>query len=156
MSARGRRGARLAVAVVLALTLPGCGPGEDDGGVPPETTTEPSMTPSTAAPEPTAGPTTGRPGHATSGTDPAAVAARDLAERLGVAVEEVTVLRVTDVTWRDGALGCPQPGMAYTQALTRGQVIELGAQDRTYSYHSAPGREPFLCERPQPPLRTDT
>ena len=38
----------------------------------------------------------------------------DAAERVGVAPDQVKVLSVESVTWSDGSLGCPEPGMMYT------------------------------------------
>ena len=72
----------------------------------------------------------------------------DLAERLGVPVDDVTVVSSEEVTWPDSSLGCPQPGMMYAQVLTDGSRILLSAGGRTYEYHSGGHRPPFLCETP--------
>ncbi|GAA1532366.1 hypothetical protein [Kribbella lupini] len=72
----------------------------------------------------------------------------DLAERLGVPVDDVTVVSSEEVTWPDSSLGCPQPGMMYAQVLTDGSRILLSAGGRTYEYHSGGHRAPFLCETP--------
>lgn len=85
--------------------------------------------------------------------DAAAAAVRDLATRLGVPHDRASVVRVVAVTWRDGSLGCPRPGMLYSQALVDGLLIELEVDGTTYEYHSGRGRAPFLCEHPEPPLR---
>ena len=45
---------------------------------------------------------------------------KDLAQRLGIADELVVLSGARHVTWRSGALGCPDPGMNYTQALVPG------------------------------------
>jgi hypothetical protein len=86
----------------------------------------------------------------------AADAVADLAARLGVEPGEVTVVRDEAVTWRDGSLGCPVPGMAYTQALTPGRLVVLEAAGRTVEYHAGGRRGLFLCESPEPPLETTT
>lgn len=78
-------------------------------------------------------------------------AKEDLAQRLDIAVEAIEVVQVEEVTWRDGSLGCPQPGMAYTQALVNGTRIKLEANGQIYHYHSG-GGAPFLCENPEEPL----
>lgn len=72
----------------------------------------------------------------------------DLADRLGIEVEEVSVLRVEEVTWRDGSLGCARKGMAYTQALVDGQRIVLAVDAKEYEYHSGGRTEPFYCDHP--------
>ena len=84
--------------------------------------------------------------------DPVALARADLADRLGVAPETIELVERSEVTWRDGSLGCPQPGMAYTQALVNGSRIVLRHGGVDYHYHSGRGRGPFYCANPQPPL----
>ncbi len=77
-----------------------------------------------------------------------ATARADLARRLGVPVEQIEVLEARSVTWPDGSLGCPQPGMRYTQVLVDGALIRLLAGGKVYEYHSGGSRAPFLCEQP--------
>jgi hypothetical protein len=78
----------------------------------------------------------------------------DLAGRLGVDPGEVRVVSVEEVTWPDGSLGCPQPGMMYPQVLTDGTRIALEAGGKRYEYHAGGPRGPFLCEDPQHPQPT--
>ncbi|WP_065569727.1 hypothetical protein [Microbacterium oleivorans] len=51
------------------------------------------------------------------------------------------------VDFSDGSLGCPQPGMAYTQAIVEGYRVVVRADDRTFDYRFGTGDEPRLCER---------
>ncbi|NNC91548.1 MAG: hypothetical protein HKN80_03550 [Acidimicrobiia bacterium] len=81
---------------------------------------------------------------------PAAIA--DLAERLNVDATTIEVLDAREVTWRDGSVGCPSRGLAYTQAEVPGYLVVLRAGDTSYRYHAADARAPFLCETPQTPL----
>jgi len=76
------------------------------------------------------------------------IAIDDLAARLGVDPGEITTLSAVLVVWPNGALGCPQPGMQFTQVPVDGSVIELGAGGRVYRYHSGGSRTPFLCDQP--------
>jgi hypothetical protein len=80
-----------------------------------------------------------------------ALAVTDLASRLGIPETDIEVLSEENVTWRDGSLGCPRPGMMYTQALVEGSRIVLRAGGRDYSYHSGAGKPPFYCEDPVSP-----
>lgn len=80
-----------------------------------------------------------------------ALAVTDLASRLGIPEGNIEVLSEENVTWRDGSLGCPRPGMMYTQALVEGSRIVLRAGGRDYSYHSGAGKPPFYCEDPVSP-----
>ena len=79
---------------------------------------------------------------------PAEVAKADLVKRLGVDPGQVTVVSSEEVTWQDGSLGCPEPGMHYTQALVNGTRTVLEAGGKQYHYHSGGARPPFLCENP--------
>ncbi len=77
----------------------------------------------------------------------AEAARADLAGSLDVEVEDVAVTSAMYVTWNDGSLGCPQPGMAYTQALVDGALVTLEHAGTTYDYHQA-GDQLFLCKSP--------
>ncbi len=80
-------------------------------------------------------------------------ATADLSKRLGVDAAAVTVVSSDEVTWPDGSLGCPEPGMRYTQALVPGNRTILEVDGKQYHYHSGGHRAPFLCEHPQSPTR---
>jgi hypothetical protein len=75
-------------------------------------------------------------------------AIQDLANRLNIASEEITLVDVVEVIWRDGSLGCPKPGMMYTQALVEGRRIRLSVGETVYHYHSSKRGRPFLCDSP--------
>ena len=75
----------------------------------------------------------------------------DLAASLGVDAGEVEVVSVEEVTWRDGSMGCPRPGMMYPQVLTNGTRVVLEYDGKRYEYHSGGRRSAFLCENPEPP-----
>jgi hypothetical protein len=74
-------------------------------------------------------------------------AEEDLAQRLSTQVDQIELLEVAAVVWPDGGLGCPHPGVVYTQVPRDGLLIRLRVGKRTYHYHSGGGRSPFLCER---------
>lgn len=84
--------------------------------------------------------------------DPVAQAMTDLSQRLGVAMDDIEPLSLLEVTWRDGSLGCPQAGMAYTQALVAGQQLILSVNDEEYHYHSGKDGVFEYCSDPVPPL----
>ena len=75
------------------------------------------------------------------------LAIADLADRLGDDVL-IEVLVAHELTWPNGALGCPQPDTSYTDALVDGYRIELDADGVVYHYHGAVGEAPFFCENP--------
>ena len=75
-------------------------------------------------------------------------AQQDLSRRLAVPADQIELVEVRDVVWPDKGLGCPQPGMAYTQVQVDGLLIRLRVGGHVYEYHSGGSRPPFLCEQP--------
>jgi hypothetical protein len=75
-------------------------------------------------------------------------ATEDLAGRLNIPAEQIQLIDIASVVWSDGSMGCPQPGMFYTQALVEGLRIRLGVGERIFHYHSGRNQPPFLCENP--------
>ncbi|HVK32022.1 MAG TPA: hypothetical protein VM845_05910 [Burkholderiaceae bacterium] len=62
----------------------------------------------------------------------------DAARRGGGDAALWRVERIEAVTWPDGALGCPQPGRLYTQALIPGHRVQLSAPGRApLTYHTS-------------------
>ncbi len=123
--------------IVLAIALTACG-ADPTAGV--ETTTT----------RPTASTTTEIGTTTMPTTEPeqlpiVAPARVDLADRLGVEPEDLEVVTAETVTWPDGSLGCPEPGMSYTQALVDGSKVVLQHEDRVYVYHAGSDDQPFLC-----------
>ncbi len=79
--------------------------------------------------------------------DQIALAKADLQGRLKtLKAEDIRVLSAVEVTWNDGSLGCPQPGMMYTMALVPGYRIVLESGGVPYDYHGAKTGKPRLCE----------
>lgn len=78
-------------------------------------------------------------------TGPEAEARADLAMHLDVGEASIEIVSTEQVTWSDGSLGCPEPGMFYTQALVEGTRIILEHDGRFFAYHSGADNEPFLC-----------
>lgn len=73
-------------------------------------------------------------------------AKEDLADQFSIELDQINLLEVREVTWPDSSLGCPQPGMVYSQVPQEGLLIRLGVGDRMYFYHSGGSQDPFLCE----------
>ena len=60
----------------------------------------------------------------------------DAARRFQVAESAVVLARAEQVTWGDGSLGCPQPGMSYTQALVPGYRVTASTSAGQMLYHT--------------------
>lgn len=78
----------------------------------------------------------------------------DAATRTGVARANLEVESAMSVTWADGSLGCPQPGMNYTMALVPGYRIRVRAGDDLLDYHASRRGHFVLCpaDRSVPPV----
>ncbi len=70
----------------------------------------------------------------------------DLAAHLGVSSDVIDWVSHEEVVWPDGSLGCPQPGMAYTQAIVNGSLSVFEVDGVRYEYHGETGSPPFLCD----------
>jgi hypothetical protein len=70
---------------------------------------------------------------------------QDLVGRLGIDADAIKIKLARQITWRSGALGCPKPGMSYTQALVSGVLILLDADGETFGYHAQENQKPFYC-----------
>jgi hypothetical protein len=136
----------VAALLATALLLGACSAGGGTGDTAPAGSESPPVTEPPATPPPSAA------GRSYDGdTYPAelaghvAIAVDDLAARLSASAVDITVVTVEEVVWPNGALGCPQPGRAYTQVLADGLRILLAHGGVEYAYHSGGTGEPFLC-----------
>lgn len=77
-------------------------------------------------------------------------------EETGVDAGEIRVLSAEAVTWSDGAIGCPQEGMSYTQALVPGFRVVLDVAGEEMHYHAGGDGIFFACDDPQEPLGDGT
>lgn len=68
-----------------------------------------------------------------------------------LAPEDYEIIRAEAVIWSDGSLGCPEPGMMYTQALVEGYHVIIEANGETWDYRLSQNGQVKLCE--QGPLR---
>ncbi|GAB1263700.1 hypothetical protein NBRC116493_31470 [Aurantivibrio infirmus] len=78
-----------------------------------------------------------------------AAQAKGLLEKIIGTDAEITVKTEEEVTWNNGAMGCPQPEGVYSQALIPGYRIILIANDREYAFHGRNNGEPFYCQTPE-------
>ncbi len=92
-------------------------------------------------------PDPGSPGSGSGSLSPAIVdpIIADAAGRAGVPVSEVTLVSAEAVTWPDGGLGCPLPGMVYPQVVVDGYQVIVEAGGRTYDYRGSSVGKFRLC-----------
>ena len=77
-----------------------------------------------------------------------ALAKEHLAQKLSVTADQITVLEVKPVIWRDASLGCPKPAVDYIPMETPGYSIVLEADGLTYNYHTDEVKRFVVCNRP--------
>ena len=77
---------------------------------------------------------------------------RDMIERTGAARDKIAVIRAQATVWNDGSLGCPQPGVFYTQAMVNGYWVVLEVDGQKYDYRAADTGYFFLCGDGIPPI----
>ena len=124
-----------AAAIIAAACTAGSGAGGSEG---------PSPAPGSAEPSSQSG----------SGGDvslPASIndpIVADAAARLGVDPSAVTIVSAHAETFSDGSLGCPQPGMMYTQALVDGYQVVVEANGTQLDYRGSGPGQFRLCENP--------
>lgn len=64
------------------------------------------------------------------------VQAKLIEEIMGSNVDDIAFVSAQSVEWADSSLGCPRPGMLYTQVITQGYKIVLRVGDIEYQFHT--------------------
>jgi hypothetical protein len=122
----------LIAALVVVSGCSSASPSADDHGSLAPSSDQPSLEPGGS--EPVASGTISLP---SSTIDPIVA---EIAGLTGVSADQVTVVSAEPVTFPDGGLGCPEPGMAYTQVLVDGYKVVATAAGKTYDYRgTGPG-----------------
>ncbi|MBT8135442.1 MAG: hypothetical protein KJO54_00380 [Gammaproteobacteria bacterium] len=78
----------------------------------------------------------------------------DLAERSGTD-RGISVQLAEAVVYNDGSLGCPEPGMMYTQALVNGYRVVLQQDGQQFDYRASERGYFRLCQNGKPPRGRD-
>ena len=130
--------------LLFGLMLVACGSPNGESGATTTTGAEPAPT-TTAVPPPAPTTTTNGDIEMPHDHDVVEAARADLAQRNGVPLEEVSVVRAREVDWPDSAIGCPEDGMAYTQVVVSGYQVLLQVDGRVFDYHAGSEGEVFLC-----------
>jgi hypothetical protein len=65
--------------------------------------------------------------------------------------DAIELVGAEPVVWSDGSIGCPEPGVLYTQALVEGYRIVLAVDGEEVAFHGAGNNPPFRCDGPVAP-----
>jgi len=81
----------------------------------------------------------------------------EAAKLANVPPQQLAIVRAEAVVWNDGSLGCPEPGMEYTQALVNGYWVVIEAGGQTYDFRVGRDGNFRLCPagRGHPPEPSD-
>lgn len=151
--------ARSLSCLAVLIALAGCTP---TTGAP-----MPADSPSQTIPEPADGqPTTpstmpsswpsGRPPLQTTSPRPTGTPAEVSSQRWQAIVDHLSEQGVTGtpelvsaeaVTWPDSSLGCPSPGVSYTQALVDGLRVIVSVDGQHYDFRFGAGTDLKLCRQ---------
>ena len=153
---------RIALIIVLGLLLVACGnatvPAGPIGDSNVTTTPALEITPAVTT-APTAEIT---PGTTLTATGASAVAspvagsveakvAQALSKKTGVDTSKLVLTAKDALDWPDSALGCPAPGMMYSQIVTPGFKLIYSDGAKTYEVHTdRSGNRAVLCQNKQP------
>lgn len=61
----------------------------------------------------------------------------DLERQAGAQRSDFKILMAEEKQWNDGALGCPEPGQAYTQAIVDGYQVIIEHDGESFDYHAS-------------------
>lgn len=75
------------------------------------------------------------------------IAQNQAASLLGTTADRLTLTASFSTEWPDSSLGCPQPGMAYSQIVTPGWVLTFDTDDGAteLDVHTDDGSRAVIC-----------
>jgi len=115
------------------------------GGEPPRT----GIAPPTRIPMPTAPTPAGEPvATASVPREVRRAVVADAARRFKVIESSVVITAAERLNWNDGSLGCPEPGMNYSQALVPGYRIIAKTVEGSLTYHTDTNGHALTCATP--------
>jgi hypothetical protein len=134
--------ARAHAAVVVALAVLASACGSNPAPPPPASGSTPQL------PLPTLSPVPGSLGRDNSNAQLTVDAAlQDAATHLGTAPDQLHVEQVQERQWPDSSLGCPKPGLMYSQIVTPGFLIVISSSTgRRLEYHTDTRAHVVLCQ----------
>ena len=135
----------MSVRLLLPVSLLGMAVLVACGQAPATDNSSPAASSTTTSSQPMDPTTTTSEGDVNQPSDPTETAIVDLSRRLLVTRDQIEVVETREVTWPDGALGCPEEGGVYTQATVDGTQVILQVDERVYVYHAGDDGAAFLC-----------
>jgi hypothetical protein len=137
-------GSIVAIATIACTAAPGVSPGSADPTSSSSNAQTASAPASSISPSPTGDPSSTP---IPSSEVPASILEQilaDASQRTGVPIDALVIREARLVTWPDGGLGCPEPGMVYIQVLVDGYQVVVVADMAVLDYRGG-GRDFRLC-----------
>jgi hypothetical protein len=78
------------------------------------------------------------------------LAKKDLAGRLQINLDGITLMKAIEMVWPNAALGCPSPGKVYPTGKVPGYQISLLADNVEYIYNTDWTGQVILCMKQGP------
>ncbi|MEO7839449.1 MAG: hypothetical protein ABIU06_08875 [Anaerolineales bacterium] len=85
-----------------------------------------------------------------------ALSKKDLASRLGVEANKITLVKTAEMLWLNDALGCPRPGQFYPPGRVPGFQIWLDMEGTQYVYNTDFNGMLILCPELNPHVPNST
>ncbi|HUF00239.1 MAG TPA: hypothetical protein VMN99_13355 [Anaerolineales bacterium] len=79
-----------------------------------------------------------------------ALSKKDLASRLGIEPDRITLVKTAEKLWLNAALGCPRPGVFYQPGRVPGFQIGLEVDGTEYIYNTDLNATVILCPELNP------
>ena len=79
-----------------------------------------------------------------------ALSKKDLASRIGVEADRITLVKTVEMLWLNAALGCPRPGQFYAAGRVPGFQIWLDVEGTEYIYNTDFNGKLILCTELNP------
>jgi len=79
-----------------------------------------------------------------------ALSTKDLANRLGIERDKITLVKTAEKLWLNAALGCPRPGVFYSAGRVPGFQIWLEVEGTEYIYNTDFNGTVILCPELNP------
>jgi hypothetical protein len=85
-----------------------------------------------------------------------ALSKKDLASRLGIEVDEISLVKTVEMVWPNTALGCPRPEKVYPTGRVPGFQIWLEVEGKEYVYNTDFNGTVILCPELNPQVPNTT
>lgn len=77
---------------------------------------------------------------------PVKLSREDLAKQIKIAFSKIEIIKIEEIIWSDGSMGCPKEGFVYTQAEIPGYRVTFNYKQKLYYYNTDKNRSFVQCD----------